>query len=46
MSEPGDAKRPRTGALHVGTSGWHYESWLGPFYPAGLPKPRLLATTT
>lgn len=22
----------------IGTSGWHYESWRGPFYPAGLPK--------
>ncbi len=21
----------------VGTSGWHYDSWRGPFFPAGLP---------
>jgi uncharacterized protein YecE (DUF72 family) len=21
----------------IGTSGWHYESWRGPFYPKGLP---------
>ena len=21
----------------IGTSGWHYESWRGPFYPNGLP---------
>jgi uncharacterized protein YecE (DUF72 family) len=21
----------------IGTSGWHYESWRGPFYPGGLP---------
>jgi uncharacterized protein YecE (DUF72 family) len=21
----------------IGTSGWHYESWRGPFYPVGLP---------
>jgi uncharacterized protein YecE (DUF72 family) len=21
----------------IGTSGWHYGSWRGPFYPAGLP---------
>jgi uncharacterized protein YecE (DUF72 family) len=21
----------------IGTSGWHYDSWRGPFYPAGLP---------
>jgi uncharacterized protein YecE (DUF72 family) len=21
----------------IGTSGWHYKSWRGPFFPAGLP---------
>src|SRR5690348_4768626 len=21
----------------VGTSGWHYDSWRGPFFPKGLP---------
>jgi uncharacterized protein YecE (DUF72 family) len=21
----------------IGTSGWHYDSWRGPFYPRGLP---------
>src|ERR1700712_4115321 len=21
----------------IGTSGWHYDSWRGPFYPNGLP---------
>lgn len=31
------------GQLFVGTSGWHYESWLGPFYPERYPKPKLLA---
>jgi uncharacterized protein YecE (DUF72 family) len=25
-----------TGALRIGTSGWHYASWRGPFYPAKL----------
>ncbi len=29
----------RSGAVHIGTSGWHYEHWLGPFYPEGL-RPR------
>lgn len=24
--------------IHVGTSGWQYDSWKGPFYPAKLPK--------
>lgn len=23
--------------LLIGTSGWHYDSWRGPFFPAGLP---------
>jgi Protein of unknown function DUF72 len=22
----------------IGTSGWHYGSWRGPFYPTGLPN--------
>jgi uncharacterized protein YecE (DUF72 family) len=26
----------------IGTSGWHYDSWRGPFLPQGLPlKPQL-----
>ncbi len=25
-----------TGTLRIGTSGWHYASWRGPFYPAKL----------
>jgi uncharacterized protein YecE (DUF72 family) len=24
-------------SLHVGTSGWHYTHWKGPFYPPDLP---------
>jgi len=27
----------------VGTSGWHYAHWQGPFYPEGLPTSRWLA---
>jgi uncharacterized protein YecE (DUF72 family) len=26
------------GRAYIGTSGWSYKSWEGPFYPAGLPK--------
>jgi uncharacterized protein YecE (DUF72 family) len=26
----------RTGTIHVGTSGWEYEHWRGPFYPEDL----------
>jgi uncharacterized protein YecE (DUF72 family) len=32
--------------LHVGTSGWHYEHWQGPFYPEDLPSDRWLAYYT
>ena len=24
--------------VHIGTSGWHYERWDGPFYPHGSAK--------
>ena len=24
--------------IFIGTSGWHYAHWSGPFYPQGLPK--------
>jgi len=27
----------------VGTSGWQYDDWRGPFYPPGLPRPQWLA---
>jgi uncharacterized protein YecE (DUF72 family) len=27
----------------VGTSGWHYDSWRGPFFPPGLPLKRQLS---
>ena len=29
-------------ALHVGTSGWHYAHWKGPFYPEKLPASKML----
>lgn len=28
--------------FHVGTSGWHYGHWVGPFYPEGMPAERFL----
>jgi uncharacterized protein YecE (DUF72 family) len=31
-----------TERIHIGTSGWHYEHWRGPFYPEDLPKKRFL----
>jgi uncharacterized protein YecE (DUF72 family) len=29
--------------LHIGTSGWHYEHWEGPFYPKDIAKSGYLA---
>lgn len=28
--------------IRVGTSGWHYGHWVGPFYPENLPKDKWL----
>jgi uncharacterized protein YecE (DUF72 family) len=28
----------RRGAIRIGTSGWTYDGWRGPFYPQRLPK--------
>jgi uncharacterized protein YecE (DUF72 family) len=28
--------------IHLGTSGWSYEDWVGPFYPTGTPAARYL----
>src|ERR1700712_5690260 len=30
--------RAGRGGLRIGTSGWHYQSWWGPFFPDGLKK--------
>lgn len=29
--------------IHIGTSGWHYAHWKGPFYPEGMSNNRLIA---
>jgi len=29
--------------IRIGTSGWHYGHWVGPFYPPGLPSRGLLS---
>lgn len=31
------------GRIHVGTSGWHYSHWVGPFYPKGMSSEEFLA---
>lgn len=32
-----------TGDVRIGTSGWHYRHWRGPFYPADLSPARMLS---
>lgn len=32
----------RNEGIHIGTSGWHYAHWRGPFYPADLPPAKML----
>lgn len=31
------------GHVHIGTSGWHYRHWVGPFYPAGTRPAQYLS---
>ena len=32
----------RAGAIHIGTSGWHYKHWRGPFYPEKFAGSKML----
>ncbi len=34
--------RPNPAPIHIGTSGWHYDHWRGPFYPDALGAGRFL----
>jgi uncharacterized protein YecE (DUF72 family) len=34
----------KRGSLHIGTSGWHYKHWVGPFYPEGTRPSAMLGT--
>ena len=29
--------------VRIGTSGWHYKHWVGPFYPQGWPAKKMLS---
>jgi uncharacterized protein YecE (DUF72 family) len=31
-------QRKTAGSVRIGTSGWTYDGWRGPFYPDGVPK--------
>lgn len=33
----------KKGKIHIGTSGWHYEHWIGPFYPSDLSAKNFLS---
>ncbi|MBD3367529.1 MAG: DUF72 domain-containing protein [Candidatus Eisenbacteria bacterium] len=33
---------PARGDIHIGTSGWNYGHWKGPFYPEDLPQKKWL----
>ena len=35
--------QPSSCAVRIGTSGWHYKHWLGPFYPTDLRPKEMLA---
>lgn len=34
------------GRIHIGTSGWHYSHWVGPFYPSGTSSEQFLSYYT
>lgn len=36
------AQEMRVGHIRVGTSGWSYPAWIGPFYPPGTSAARML----
>lgn len=38
-----DRTPAKSGVVHIGTSGWHYKHWKGPFYPGDLPAAKMLA---
>ena len=42
-ARPADLRSVKGGALRIGTSGWHYDSWRGPFYPPDLKPKDFLA---
>src|SRR3569623_1985723 len=38
----GQVARQRNGVIIVGTAGWTYDGWRGPFYPPSIPKTQWL----
>jgi uncharacterized protein YecE (DUF72 family) len=42
MSPDGLERGYMPGMVRIGTSGWHYDHWRGPFYPSDLPADKML----
>ncbi len=40
---PNVRKLGRRGRIRIGTSGYSFADWVGPFYPTGTPRSRMLA---
>lgn len=40
------AHMKRSGSIHIGTSGWHYAHWKGPFYPETISAEEMLSYYT
>jgi len=32
-----------SGTIHIGTSGWSFDSWVGSFYPEDISKNKILS---
>jgi uncharacterized protein YecE (DUF72 family) len=43
MTHPRGEDRLARGAIHIGTSGWHYRHWVGPIYPKEMKPAQFLA---
>ena len=41
--KPMPTRKHAIGAVHIGTSGWHYKRWVGPFYPPKMPPSKMLS---
>ena len=46
MSREGSGPALSGGRIHIGTSGWHYDHWVGPFYPSGTSSEDFLSLYT
>ena len=40
--KPMSTRASARGSVHIGTSGWHYKHWVGPFYLPKMPPSKML----